>query len=114
MAAIVGFRYLARHALPDAEQLSRVRRRLEPFRAVPPVRALIAELTEVGARFAATRFPFAHNRSLPTSIVRAGAGEHSLEPGRRCGLAWPDDVKRELIARGRLLTRDELRRRGLG
>ncbi len=65
VAAIVGFRYLARHAQPDAEQLSRVRRRLEPFRAVPPVRALIAELTEVEARQA--RGEPAH---LPDMIVR--------------------------------------------
>ena len=41
---IVGFRYVSRTAHEPRENLSRLRRRLEPFRAVPPVRALIGEL----------------------------------------------------------------------
>ena len=41
---IVGFRYVSRTTHGPRENLSRLRRRLEPFRAVPPVRALIAEL----------------------------------------------------------------------
>ena len=176
---IVGFRHLPRHPSPSAEQLARLRRRLEPFRAVPPVRALIAELTEaeerhargepahlpemivrlmriaiarntvleerfasdrdrsltelaalrrdmteiasshalpwrrrraraaIDARFAAASFPFAHDRTLPTLIVRGSAGEHNLEPGRP-GLEWPEEVKREIIERGRALLDAEL------
>ena len=41
---IVGFRYVSRTPPSSPENLLRLRRRLEPFRAVPPVRALIGEL----------------------------------------------------------------------
>lgn len=41
---IVGFRYISRTTHGTHENLARLRRRLEPFRAVPPVRALIGEL----------------------------------------------------------------------
>jgi len=41
---IVGFRYISRTTRGPRENLSRLRRRLERFRAVPPVRALIGEL----------------------------------------------------------------------
>jgi predicted acylesterase/phospholipase RssA len=41
---IIGFRYLPRVPKGSGENLPRLRRRLEPFRAVPPVRALIGEL----------------------------------------------------------------------
>ena len=41
---IVGFRYISRTTRTPGENLSRLRKRLEPFRAVPPVRALIGEL----------------------------------------------------------------------
>lgn len=42
--AIVGFRYVARYPTASAQSLTRFRRRLERFRAVPPIRALIGEL----------------------------------------------------------------------
>ena len=41
---ILAFRHVSRHPRPSGENLSRFRRRLEPFRAVPPVRALMTEL----------------------------------------------------------------------
>ena len=41
---IVGFRYMSRNPRSSPENLQRLRRRLERFRAVPPVRALIDEL----------------------------------------------------------------------
>jgi predicted acylesterase/phospholipase RssA len=41
---IIGFRYVPRVPKGAGENLPRLRRRLEPFRAVPPVRALIGEL----------------------------------------------------------------------
>jgi predicted acylesterase/phospholipase RssA len=41
---ILGFRYVSRSPRPSPENLQRLRRRLERFRAVPPVRALIGEL----------------------------------------------------------------------
>jgi predicted acylesterase/phospholipase RssA len=178
--AIAGFRYLARYPQSSGEPLARIRRRLEPFRAVAPVKALIAELTEaeerhargepphladmivrlmriaiarnteleerfaherdrsleelgslrrdaveiarrhappwrrhrvaveLTERFAAASFPFAHDRVLPTLIVRGSAGEHSLEPGMRTGLEWPEEAKRALIERGRRLADEAL------
>jgi predicted acylesterase/phospholipase RssA len=182
---IVGFRHVPQYPTPSAEQLARLRRRLEPFRAVPPVRALIAELTEaeerhargepahlpemivrlmriaiarntaleerfaaerdrslgeltalrrdvadiavvhvprwrrrraraaIDARFAAASFPFAHDRALPTVIVRGSAGAHSLEPGFRPGLEWSEEAKREIIERGRRLLDEELKAHAL-
>jgi predicted acylesterase/phospholipase RssA len=41
---IVGFRYMSQARRQSPENLQRLRRRLEPFRAVPPVRALIGEV----------------------------------------------------------------------
>jgi predicted acylesterase/phospholipase RssA len=41
---ILGFRYISRTTRGSGENLPRLRKRLEPFRAVPPVRALIGEL----------------------------------------------------------------------
>ena len=182
---IVGFRHVPRYPSPSADQLARIRRRLEPFRAVPPVRALIAELAEaeerhargepahlpemivrlmriaiarntaleerfaaerdqslselaalrrdvatiagrhappwrrrraralIDARFTSASFPFAHDRSLPTLIVRGSAGEHNLEPGFRPGLEWPREVKREIIDHGRVLLDAELHAHGI-
>jgi predicted acylesterase/phospholipase RssA len=46
---IVAFRYVPSYALP-AEPFARLRRRLERFRRVPPVRALLAELEEAEER----------------------------------------------------------------
>jgi predicted acylesterase/phospholipase RssA len=178
--AIVGFRYMSRFPSSTGENLVRLRRRLERFRAVPPVRALIGELqqaeerhargepphlgdmivrlmriaisrnttleeryaadkdqsvrelaslradvielavrnalpgrrrrlrAELERRFADSRFPFRHDRLLPTLLVRAEPGEVALDPGFRAGLEWPDDVKRALIDRGRRLAHDAL------
>jgi predicted acylesterase/phospholipase RssA len=169
---IVGFRYISRTTHEPRENLSRLRRRLEPFRAVPPVRALIGELRvaeereergepphladmivrlmrvtvarntelevrsaqerdaslralealredvlmtvrrsalpwrrgaalrEVEARFAASGFPFRHDRALPVTIVRGDPGELSLDASFRAGLEWPLESKRALIERG--------------
>ena len=44
VSEIVAFRYVSRSTPSSPENLVRLRRRLEPFRAVPPVRALIGEL----------------------------------------------------------------------
>jgi predicted acylesterase/phospholipase RssA len=173
--AIVGFRYLSRFPTASADNLVRFRRRLERFRAVPPVRALIGELQsaeerqargepphladmivrlmrvaisrnttleeryasekdqsvrelgelrreviaiaarnalpgrrrrvrmELERRFAEARFPFRHDRLLPTLLVRAEAGPQALDPTFRAGLEWPDEVKAALIERGRSL-----------
>jgi predicted acylesterase/phospholipase RssA len=173
--AIAGFRYLSRYPTGSTESLVRFRRRLERFRAVPPVRALIGEIQaaeerqergepphladmivrlmriavsrnttleeryaaerddsvreleqlrretiaiatrnalpgrrrrvreELERRFAAARFPFRHDRVLPTMLVRAEAGPLALEPSFKPGLEWPDEIKDALVARGRAL-----------
>lgn len=47
---VVAFRYVPRYPQLGVESLARLRRRLHRFRAVPPVRAFIAELDEAEAR----------------------------------------------------------------
>ena len=178
---IVGFRYVSRYPTPGTENLARLRRRLERFRAAPPVRALLGELEEAEARqargepahlpemimrlmrvavarnteleersarerdasvreleslrrdmtaiaaanatpwrrkrareaveqrFAAARFPFRHDRILPTVIVRGDAGPHALDPAFRQGLEWPEEAKLGLVRRGYELTDAALR-----
>ena len=47
---VVAFRHVPRYPRVGTEPLVRLRRRLQRFRAVPPVRALIAQLDEAEAR----------------------------------------------------------------
>jgi predicted acylesterase/phospholipase RssA len=47
---VVAFRYIPKYPHLGIEALARLRRRLHRFRAVPPVRAFIAELDEAEAR----------------------------------------------------------------
>lgn len=54
---IVGFRYAARYPKTDGENLARLRRRLEPFRAVPPVRAIKRAIIERGWQLADEALP---------------------------------------------------------
>jgi predicted acylesterase/phospholipase RssA len=183
---IVAFRVIPRYPPVDVAALAKLRRRLERFGRVPPIRALVAELreaeersdrgepphaidtllrlmriavvqnteleerladetdlsiaelarlrddlcklvrTEVGdigereavlraldERFAATRFPFRHDRLVPRITVRASVGDVSLEAGRRARREWPDEDKRALIERGYELADRELVRHGL-
>jgi len=178
--AIVAFRYLASYQPTDIAFLERMRERLDRFRAVPPVRALLAEIRlaeERAARgepahyaelivrlmrvavarntvleerfledreasvaalrglreevvaaalaaappwrrrrlrarldevFAAARFPFRHERQVPTVIVRGTAGAHSLDPRFRADQPWPEERKRALIAHGHRLAGEAL------
>jgi predicted acylesterase/phospholipase RssA len=178
--AIAGFRYVSSYRPLDTAFLTRLRERLDRFRAVPPVRALLAEVrlaeervsrgepahygelivrlmrvaiarntfleerlaeerdtsvTElqrlrekvisaaVGAAprrnrealraeleqiFASARFPFRHDRHVPSLIVRAAPGEDSLDPTFRTDESWPEERKRALIERGYRLTDEAL------
>jgi predicted acylesterase/phospholipase RssA len=180
VAAIAGFRYIPTYPPSDPAFLERTRERLDRFRAVPPVRALLAEVrlaqeraargepahygeliarlmrvafarnavveerlvteretsvaeflslredvrsaalaaaapwrrkrlaAELDARFAAARFPFRHDRLLPTLVVRAAAGEHSLDSSFRTDAPWSNDSKRALVERGYALTQRAL------
>ncbi len=180
VAAIAAFRYLPSYPPTDAAFLERARERLERFRAVPPVRALLAEVrlaqerssrgepahygelmvrlmrvafarnavveerlaleretsvdelrllredvtraavaaappwrrrrlrAELDARFAAARFPFRHDRHVPTLIVRGTPGDDSLDPTFRSELPWPPELKQALVARGYALADEAL------
>ena len=177
---IVGFRYVASYRPTDLTLLERMRERLDRFRAVPPVRALLAEIrlaeervergepahyaelivrlmrvaiaqntvleerlaserassaaelrrlradvisTAVDAAprrrqqhlrarldelFDEARFPFGHDRSLPTLIVRGAHGDVGLDPSFRGDEPWPVERKRALIERGYRLTDEAL------
>lgn len=180
VAAIVGFRYIASYRPTDIAFLERMRERLERFRAVPPVRALLGEIRlaeervargepahyaeliirlmrvaiarntvleerlageretsvaelhrlredviaaalataprrqrerlreELEGIFASARFPFRHDRHVPSLVVRATPGEDGLDPTFRGDEPWPDEQKRALIERGYHLTDAEL------
>jgi predicted acylesterase/phospholipase RssA len=168
---IVSFRYLPRYPRTKADWLARVRKRLERFPKISPIRALIAELREaeqrdargepahwgdmivrlmrvtvqqntlleervardkdeglaalealredvdrivrreggrrgervaqaVAERFASAKFPFLGDRLIPRIAVQGTAGEITLETGLRHPQPWPEEEKRELIARG--------------
>jgi len=183
VAAIAAFRYIPSYRPTDVAYLERTRERLERFRAVPPVRALLAEVrlaqeraargepahygemivrlmrvafarnvvleerladeretsvselrrlredvvstavaaappwrrrrlrAELEQRFGAARFPFRHDRHVPTLIVRSPPGEDSLDPTFR-NTRWPDETKRSLIERGYRLTDEALAESG--
>jgi predicted acylesterase/phospholipase RssA len=178
--AIAGFRYLASYRPTDATMLARTRERLERFRAVPPVRGLLAELrlaearvargepahypelivrlmrvaiarntvleerlaserdmsvaelarireeavvaavaaaprrrraslrTELEEIFGNAQFPFRHDRTIPTLIVRGAPGDDALDPSFRGDEPWPDERKEALIERGYRLTDEAL------
>ena len=76
--------------------------------AVSPLRRGAAASKGLDARFGAARFPFRHDRHVPTLIVRSSPGEDRLGhvPGDR---PWPKKHKRSLIERGYKLTDEALR-----
>jgi predicted acylesterase/phospholipase RssA len=177
---IAAFRYVSSYRPLDTAFLTRMRERLDRFRAVPPVRALLAELrlaedrasrgepahygelivrlmrvaiarntfleerlaeerdtsvtefqrlrrevistaveaaprrrrealrTELEELFASARFPFRHDRHVPSLIVRAAPGEDTLDPTFRSDEIWSEERKRALIERGYRLTDEAL------
>jgi predicted acylesterase/phospholipase RssA len=176
VAAIAACRYVASYPPTTTAYLDRTRERLERFRAVPPARALLAEVrlaqerssrgepahygelivrlmrvafarnavveeriaderetsvkelrllredviraataaappwrrkrlrAELEDRFSSARFPFRHDRHVPALIVRATAGEASLDPTFRSDTPWPRELKQTLVERGYALT----------
>ena len=60
--------------------------------------------SELDARFSAARFPFRHDRHVPSLIVRGTAGDVSLDPTFRSDTPWPTELKRALVERGYALT----------
>jgi hypothetical protein len=59
---------------------------------------------ELDSRFAAARFPFRHDRHVPTLIVRGTAGHASLDPTFRSEIPWPTELKHALVEHGYDLT----------
>jgi hypothetical protein len=90
----------------ELEQLRRETIAIATRNALPGRRRRVRE--ELERRFAAARFPFRHDRVLPTMLVRAEAGPLALEPSFKPGLEWPDEIKDALVARGRALADDAL------
>jgi predicted acylesterase/phospholipase RssA len=177
---IAAFRYISSYRPLDTAFLKRMRERLDRFRAVPPVRALLAEIrlaedrasrgepahygelivrlmrvaiarntfleerlaeerdtsvtelqrlrseviaaavvaaprrrrealrSELEELFSSARFPFRHDRHVPSLIVRAAPGEDSLDPTFRSDETWGEERKRALIERGYRLTEEAL------
>jgi hypothetical protein len=66
---------------------------------------LRGELDEI---FASARFPFRHDRHIPSIVVRATPGDEGLDPTFRGDEPWPEERKRALIERGYRLTDDAL------
>ena len=73
---IVSFRYLPRYPRFDAAWLERLRRRLERFPKIPPVRALIAELREAEQRDA--RGEPAHWGDMIVRLMRVTVQQNTL------------------------------------
>jgi predicted acylesterase/phospholipase RssA len=172
---IVAFRYVPTYPRMDAAGLATLRRRLERFTRVAPVRAFVAELREaeqraargepahladtivrlarvsimrnteleeraagekdqsireldrlrrdvlalaerrdpdlaaaIADRFAASRFPFRHDRIVPRLTVSGTSAGISLDPGWRTQRPWTEADKRRLIVRGYELTDEVL------
>lgn len=79
--AIVAFRYLTSYRPTDVAVLGRMRERLERFRAVPPVRALLAELRLAEERVA--RGEPAHYAELIVRLMRVAIARNTaLEEAR--------------------------------
>jgi hypothetical protein len=89
VAAIAAFRYVPTYPVSDGAFLERARERLELFRAVPPVRALLAELRLAQERAAAASRPTTascrppHARRLRAQRGRGGAPRGRARDVRR-------------------------------
>ena len=76
VAAIAAFRYVASYPPTSAAYLERTRERLERFRAVPPVRALLAEVRLAQER--AARGEPAHYGELIVRLMRVAFARNAV------------------------------------
>ncbi|GIU96051.1 MAG: hypothetical protein KatS3mg012_2508 [Gaiellaceae bacterium] len=76
--------------------------------AAAPRRRRAALRAELDAIFANARFPFRHDRTIPTLVVRGAPGEDALDPSFRGDEPWPEERKWALIDRGYRLTDEAL------
>jgi predicted acylesterase/phospholipase RssA len=65
-------------------------------------------LRALDRRFAATRFPFAHDRAIPRITVAAGSNGAHFAPGWRKQQPWSPEAKQVLVERGYKLTDAQL------
>jgi predicted acylesterase/phospholipase RssA len=94
VGAIVGFRYVASYGPSDAAAIARVRERLARFRAVPPVKALIAELAAAERR--SERGEPAHLGEMIVRLMRIAIARNTVLEVR---VAEEKDASvRELVA----------------
>jgi predicted acylesterase/phospholipase RssA len=104
VSMIVAFRYLPEYPRFDVRALTTLKRRLRPFRRVPPVRALIAELEEAESRD--RRGEPAHYIDMITRLMRlsvlrgttleerqADATDHSIHEHERLVRELPQLVR---------------------
>jgi predicted acylesterase/phospholipase RssA len=83
VAAIVAFRYVASYQPTSLAFLERVRERLERFRAVPPVRALLAEVRLAEDR--ASRGEPAHYGEMIVRLMRVAIARNTVLEERLAG-----------------------------
>jgi predicted acylesterase/phospholipase RssA len=81
VAAIAAFRYVPSYPPSDATFLARTRERLERFRAVPPVRSLLAEVRLAQDR--ASRGEPAHYGELIVRLMRVAFARNAVVEERR-------------------------------
>lgn len=98
---IVAFRYVPRYPRISVEALARLRRRLERARAMPPVRALVAELKEAEAR--AARGEPAHfgdmmARLFRVAIMRNTDVEERLARVKDASISELESLRRDMAA----------------
>lgn len=70
-------------------------------------------LAALDDRFAAARFPFAHDRVIPRITVAGTSGDVHLGPGFRKQRPWTDEAKRALIEGGQALAEEQFQAAGI-
>lgn len=115
VASIVAFRYVASYRPTNVAFLNRVRERLDRFRAVPPVRALLAEIRLAEDR--AARGEPAHYGELIVRLMRVAIArntvlEERLADARETSVAELQRLREDVVSRA-VAAAPPWRRRGL-
>jgi predicted acylesterase/phospholipase RssA len=98
---IVSFRYLPNYPRLGTEPLVRMRRRLERFPRIPPVKALISELREAearGERGEPAHWPDMIVRLMRVAIQQNTVAEERVARDKDRALAALDDLRRDVEA----------------
>ena len=98
---IVSFRYLPTYPRLGSEPLVRLRRRLERFPKIPPVKALIAELREAeerGARGEPAHWPDMIVRLMRVAIQQNTVAEERVARDKDRALAALEELRRDVAA----------------